>query len=80
MRGALLPVLGEHVLVGNRHRYVVVLAVGYEESDAATPEIAAALALDLTRDEESHETTWIVYDRLTSDTHHLTQGTFEGSA
>lgn len=78
--GDLLAAVHEHALVAFQHRFVVVLAVGYAESDAATPAIAADLALDLTRDEESHGTVWIVYDRLTSAVHHLQQRDFEGSA
>jgi hypothetical protein len=76
--GDTLAALDAHAQVTFDHRFVVVLAVGYAEFDAATPAVAADLALDLTRDGGRGDTTWVVYDRLTGETHRLEQHEFEG--
>jgi hypothetical protein len=62
-----------------KNRYIVSLIVGYDPatSGAKSPEDAAALALDLTRDENSRGTCWCVYDRVTRQMHYFDQGTFD---
>lgn len=66
--------------VGPEDRFVVSLIVGYPsgECDVHTPEQAAAMALELTRDEGSSDTHWYVYDRETKQLQIIEQRYFEG--
>lgn len=54
-------------------RYVVSLIVGYGDNDVISPEHAVASALELTRDGESGDTHWYVYDRWTKTLHLIEQ-------
>ncbi len=65
------------IYVRPEDRYIVSLIVGYREASAdATnerpaidnPRAAAFWALRLTRDEDSTDTVWCVYDRVTDET------------
>jgi hypothetical protein len=58
-------------------RYVVSFIVSYGETDIASPEEAVARALDLTRDHDSRNTHWYVYDRKTRTLHWIKQGEAE---
>lgn len=70
--------LQQTIYVTEEDRYVVSLIVGYGNGDGvASPEEAAAAALDLTRDLGSSDTVWFVYDRQTDNTHRLEQADFE---
>lgn len=70
---------------GQRDRYVVSLVVGYADEDLSSAglsseeasKLAAAAALDLTRDTNSSDTTWFVYDRVTEELRNFEQGEFE---
>jgi len=55
--------------VHSTSRYVVSLLVGYDDSNATSPEQAAAKALALTQDDGSEDTHWYVYDRTTQTLH-----------
>lgn len=58
-------------------RYVVSLIITYADADAASPEEAVAHALDLTRDDNSYDTHWYVFDRHTQTLHLIEQGAAE---
>ena len=59
-------------------RFVVLFAVGYETSEAASPRAAANLALEMTRNAVlKGSTKWLVYDRITGRVERFSQGEFE---
>lgn len=69
-----------HVHVTPDSRYVVVLAIGYDDDGAFSPSEAAVLALDRTRSCRRGETSWVVYDRHTGEVHGMEQQLLEESA
>ncbi len=64
--------------VGDRDRFVVMLAVGYATDDGPrSPQQAAHWALELTRDAGSDSTRWYVLDRQTGVIHEYEQADIE---
>lgn len=63
--------------VGPDDRFVVSFIVGIRDTVAATPEEAAAQALDLTRDDGAWGTHFYVFDRQTQTLHLFEQHEFD---
>jgi DNA-directed RNA polymerase subunit RPC12/RpoP len=63
-----------------RRRFVALLAVEYGEEDAPSPKHAAELALEITRDASSSETSWLVFERKEGKLTRLDQGDFQDLA
>jgi DNA-directed RNA polymerase subunit RPC12/RpoP len=58
-------------------RFVALLAVEYGEEEAPSPKHAAELALEITRDASSSETSWLVFERKEGKLTRLDQGDFQ---
>ena len=68
----------DSIYTHQNERFVVSLIVGYGAGDGVdSPELAAAAALALTRDEGSDGTVWMVHDRQTGQTLQFEQSEFE---